>query len=90
MCLVARGFLQIYGVDYGETFAFTVCTDSIRLLLALAVINDWEIHQIDISNAFINSELKEQIFMKSLPGLKILLGSALLLRRSLYGLKQGV
>ena len=87
--LVARGFSQIHGVDYGETFASTVRTDSIRLLLALAAINDWEIHQINISNAFTNSELKEQIFMKPPPGLKIPSGSALLLRRSLYGLKQG-
>ena len=85
--LVARRFSQIYGVDYGETFASTVHTDSIRLLLTLAAINDWEIHQINISNTFINSELKEQIFIKLLPGLKILSGSILLLRRSLYSLK---
>ena len=39
-CLIARGFLQIHGVDYGETFAPTVRTNSIRLLLALAAIND--------------------------------------------------
>ena len=78
--LIIRGFLQIHEIDYDETFAPIIHTDSIRLLLALAAINDWEIHQIDISNAFTNSELKKQIFMKPLPELKILSESALLLR----------
>ena len=87
--LVARGFSQIHGVDYEETFAPTVRTDSIRLPLALIGINDWEGHQIDISNAFTNSKLKEEIYMKPPSGLRISPGLVLLLKRSLYGLKQG-
>ena len=42
--LIARGFLQIHRVDYGEIFVFTVYTDSIRLLFILVIINDWKIY----------------------------------------------
>jgi hypothetical protein len=47
--LVAQGFTQQYGVDYSETFSPTAKTASLRMLLALAVYNDWEVHQVDIN-----------------------------------------
>ena len=49
---------------------------------------DLECHQIDVNNAFTESFLKEQIYMKPPPGVNLLPGQALLIRRSLYGLKQ--
>ena len=43
-CLVAKGFMQIPGIDYNETFSPVTCFESLRLLLALATLEDWEIH----------------------------------------------
>jgi hypothetical protein len=56
--LVARGFTQTFGVDYNETFAPVAKFVSIRCILALAAIEDMEIHQMDVETAFLNGDLK--------------------------------
>jgi hypothetical protein len=55
--LVARGFTQTYGVDYNKTFAPVTKFTSIRCILALAALEDIEIHQMDVKIAFFNGEL---------------------------------
>ena len=68
--LVVRGFLQVEGIDYIDTFASTTIPLTWRiLLLTLAVINDWEIEQIDFIRAFLNGDLKEDIYMEIPPEL---------------------
>ncbi|RVW23497.1 Retrovirus-related Pol polyprotein from transposon RE1 [Vitis vinifera] len=52
--LVARGFTQSYGIDYQETFAPVAKLNTIRILLSLAVNQDWCLQQLDIKNAFLN------------------------------------
>ena len=52
--LVAKGFSQRPGYDYVETFAPTVRMATIRTVLALAALEDLELHSLDISQAFIN------------------------------------
>ena len=86
--LVARGFSQVYGVDYTDTFAPTVKFDTLRLFLVVVALEDLECHQVDVNNAFTESFLKEVIYMKPPPGVDLPPGQALLIRRSLYGLKQ--
>jgi hypothetical protein len=61
--LVARGFTQTYGVDYNETFAPVAKFTSIRCILAVASLEDMEIHQMDVKTAFLNCELEEEIYM---------------------------
>lgn len=85
--LVARGFSQIYGADYEDTFAPSMRMDSLRLLLAIIGIEDWEAHQVDFRNAFTQSDLSETIHMKVPPGMKVPKGKILRLKRSLYVLK---
>ena len=62
--LVVKGFMQVEGVDYIDTFASTTIPPTWRILLALAVINNWEIKQIDFIGAFLNGNLNEDIYME--------------------------
>jgi hypothetical protein len=61
--LVAKGYVQREGVDFEEVFAPVARMESVRLLIALAAIKDWEIHHMDVKSAFLNGELKEEVFV---------------------------
>ena len=71
--LVTRGFQQVPGVDYTETFASTSIPPTWRILLALAALLDWEIEQIDFVGAFLNGDIEEDLYMELPPGLQELL-----------------
>src|SRR5579859_4934380 len=89
--LVARGFSQIYGIDYLDTYAPVVKLASIRILLAIAAIHGLEIHQMDVVTAFLAGELEEEIYMEQPEGFMVGTKEDDLvcrLRKSLYGLKQ--
>jgi hypothetical protein len=66
--LVAKGFMQIPGVDFDETFSPVARFESLRMLLALAALEDWHIHQMDVKSAFLNGVLDEEIFMEQPQG----------------------
>ena len=89
--LVAQGYNQVYGIDYGETFALVAKMNTIRILIALAVQFDWPLQQYDVKNAFLHGELEEEIYMKIPPGyskIQITNNSVCIVKKSLYGLKQ--
>lgn len=86
--LVARGFSQIYGEDYTETFAPTVRVDTLRVFFAMVAAEDLECWQYDVKNAFTEATLKEQIYLSQPDGVPVRKGYALKVLRSLYGLKQ--
>ena len=91
MLLVACGSSQIAGHDFYETFAPTA--KFICIVLNLAAIYDWELHGIDIENAFLESDLEETIYMKLPVGTySEANGKPVIVRlkKSLYGLKQAV
>lgn len=88
--LVAKGFAQKPHLDYTETFAPVAKFASLRAVLALAAIEDMEIHSMDVSSAFLNGDLDEEIYMHqpegfSAPGQEHLVCR---LKKALYGLKQ--
>ena len=60
--LVTKGYTQTYGIDYQETFAPVIKMNMARVLLSLLVIIDWSLYQLDIKNAFLNGELKEEVY----------------------------
>ena len=61
--LVAKGFQQTAGLDYDETFSQVVKSSTTRIVLSFAVHLNWEVRQLDINNAFLNGNLKENVFM---------------------------
>ena len=61
--LVAKGFSQKQNVDYFDTFAHVTKISSIRILIDLASIHKLFTHQMDIKTAFLNRDLKEDIYM---------------------------
>ncbi|GJY44316.1 putative retrotransposon protein [Tanacetum coccineum] len=61
--LVAKGYTQIYGINYGETLSPATDIIAIRILLAIAVFYDYQIWQIDIKIPFLNGQLSEGVYM---------------------------
>ncbi|KAH9704543.1 hypothetical protein KPL70_011512 [Citrus sinensis] len=66
--LVVKGYAQLFGVDFSETFAPVARLDTIRLLLALAAQKQWKIYQLDVKSAFLNGYLDEEIFVEQPEG----------------------
>eukprot|EP00742_Colponemidia_sp_Colp-10_P002552 GILJ01002727.1.p2 GENE.GILJ01002727.1~~GILJ01002727.1.p2 ORF type:complete len:509 (+),score=47.37 GILJ01002727.1:627-2153(+) len=86
--LVAKGFSQKPGIDFTETFAPVAKYNSIRTILSLAAQMDFEIHQMDVTTAFLNGELMEEIFVQPPEGAPCPTHSVWKLKKALYGLKQ--
>ena len=66
--LVAKGFSQVEGIDYNETFAPITKMNSIRLVLSLETLHNWEVHQMDVKFSFLHGDLQEEIYMEQPPG----------------------
>ena len=65
--LVAKGFSQVEGIDYTETFAHVSKMNSICLVLSLVASYKWEVHQMDVKSAFLHGDLHEEIYMEQPP-----------------------
>ena len=88
--LVAKGFTQVQGIDYEETFSPVLRYELIRYILAHAALLDWEIEAMDVKTAFLYGELKEEIYMEQPEGF-VVKGQekkVCKLVKSIYGLKQ--
>ena len=86
--LVARGDKSIEGFDYFETFAPVAKIDSIRLVLAMIITHQLLPLQLDIDNAFVQSDLAETVYINAIPGRPLPPGKCYKLNCALYGLKQ--
>lgn len=86
--IVARGFSQKPGVDYTETFAPVASLVAVRIIVDLANREGLELDQMDVSTAYLNGELEEEIYLLPPDGVDIPAGHCWRLKRSIYGLKQ--
>ena len=68
--IVAKGFSQIEGIDYTNTFALVTRLESVWTVLSIAASLDWEIYQFDVKTAFLHGDLTEDIYMEQPEGRK--------------------
>ena len=86
--LVARGFQQRQGRDFGETFAPVASLDTVRTMIAITAIKDYHMLQFDVSTAFLNGVLSETVYVDPPKGVQVADDECLKLNKALYGLKQ--
>jgi hypothetical protein len=61
---VAKGYSQVEGIDYEETFSPVARYSSIRSILALAAQMGWKIHQMDVKTTFLNGVIEEEVYIE--------------------------
>jgi hypothetical protein len=88
--LVYKGYAQIEGLDFDETFTFVSRLEAIRIFLAYACHKRFKVYQMDAKSAFLNGDLNEEVYMEQLEGFKLSDNPDLVckLKKDLYELKQ--
>jgi hypothetical protein len=88
--LVAKGYSQVEGLDFDETYAPVARLESIRILLAYATYHGFKLYQMDVKSAFLNGLIKEEVYVEQPPGFEDseYPNHVYKLSKSLYGLKQ--
>ncbi|GJV33866.1 retrotransposon protein, putative, ty1-copia subclass [Tanacetum coccineum] len=88
--LVIKGYRQREGLNYFDTYSPVTRITSIRMILAIAALQNLEVHQMDVKTAFLNGDLEEEIYMNQPEGFIAPRqeGKVCRLVKSLYGLKQ--
>lgn len=87
--LVAKGYIQEYGIDFEEVFSHVARMDTVRMLLALAAQKGWKVFHLDVKSVFLNGEIKEDVYVQQPRGFEVP-GSeykVYKLKKALYGLK---
>jgi len=73
--LVVNWFTQTYGMDYATRFAHVEKLNTVRIILFLDANLDRPLHQLDVTNAFLNGDLEEEVYMDDPPGFEEKSGS---------------
>jgi hypothetical protein len=87
--LVAQGFSQVEGLDFGETFALVSRPRAIRILLAFAASKGFKLYQMNVKSAFLNGVIQVEVFVRQPPGFEnpMYPNRMYKLSKALYGLK---
>jgi hypothetical protein len=88
--LVAQGFSQVEGLDFGETFSPVARLEAIRILLAFATSKGFKLYQMDVKSAFLNGVIQEEVYVRQPLGFESpkYPDRVYKLSKALYGLKQ--
>jgi hypothetical protein len=88
--LVAKGYSQVEGLDFDETYAPVARLESIHILLAYATYHGFKLYQMDVKSAFLNGPIKEEVYAEQPPGFEDseYPNYVYKLSKALYGLKQ--
>jgi hypothetical protein len=88
--LVAKGYSQVEGLDYGETFAPVARLEAIRILLAYASSHKMKLFQMDVKSALLNDFINEEVYVEQPPGFEDATypNHVYRLHKALYGLRQ--
>ena len=88
--LVAKGFSQVEGLDFGETFAPVTRLEAIRILLAYASYHEIKLYQMDVKSVFLNGFINELVYVDQPSGFEDprYPNHVYRLSKALYGLKQ--
>jgi hypothetical protein len=88
--LVGKGYTQVEGLDFGDTYAPVARLESIRILLTYATHHDFKLHQMDVKSAFLNGPLQEEVYVDQPTGFEDsrFPNHVYKLHKALYGLKQ--
>jgi hypothetical protein len=87
---MAKGYSQVEGLDFGETYAPVARLESIRILLAYATYHGFKLYQMDVKSAFLNGPIKEEVYVEQPPVFEDseYPNHVYRLSKTLYGLKQ--
>ena len=87
---MAKGFAQVEGLDFGETFTPVARLEAIRILLSYASYHNMKLFQMDVKNAFLNGFINELVYVEQPPGFEDpgYPNHVYRLHKALYGLKQ--
>jgi Reverse transcriptase (RNA-dependent DNA polymerase) len=66
--LVTKEYSQTYSIDYDETFAQVAKMGTVRMLVSCIANFNWPLHQLDVKNAFLHEDLKDEVYMGVSPG----------------------
>lgn len=78
--LVARGFVQQEGKDYDETFAPVVRHETVHVLFVVAAAAELHVRQLDVTTAYLNGQLDEELYLSIPPGFAVDEGDGMVLR----------
>jgi hypothetical protein len=87
--LVAQGYTQVEGLDFGETFAPVARLEAFRILLAYACAHNIKLYQMDAKSAFLNGKISEQVYVEQPPSFEDIKrpNHVYKVSKSLYGLR---
>jgi hypothetical protein len=69
--LVCKGYAQIEGPDFDETFAPIARLEAIRIFLSYACHKRFKVYQMDVKSAFLNGDLNEEVYLKQPEGFEL-------------------
>jgi len=59
--LVAKGYAQIYGIEYEETYSPIAKMTTLRTIIVVVVATRWSLHQMDVNNDLLHGDLQKEM-----------------------------